>query len=458
MPKKTTTKVVKKKPATTTTSKRTAESKAQPKKKKVVKKAQAAITPVQEPRRVPQEVPAKSDVFVVKKAYSTNPNQILFKIRSFVGWSSMVALVFAGLSILSDYSTPGATQDLLNKNAQASVLTSDAPVEKNGVQKPLAPIAPVAPVISAPVVDEDQITLMAVGDIMLARGVENKIKSSKDYAYPFVNVKEVLSSADITFANLETPFFPGRTTVSGSFTFRADQESVAGLTAAGVDVVSLANNHTMNYRVPGLQTTLEALMGAGIKGVGAGQNIVEANTPVMVKVKDRTIAFLAFNDATIAPRRHGEATEDTPGIAKLDVEQMKKDVAAAKASGADFVVVSMHAGIEYRKEPSLVQKEFAHAAIDAGAAVVIGHHPHIVQEVEQYGKGIIMYSLGNFVFDQLFSEEVKTGLLAKIIFKVDGTVGAEFSPTVNEKSMQPRILDGQQRVDMLTRLGVPGKI
>ena len=434
------------------------------KKKLPVKTAPIAahVSPVKEKIEFPAAKVSQStagDTFIVKKAFSTNPNQILFKIRTFVGWSAMVTLVFAGLSILSDYSTTGGDSKFNNKNVQASVLTGDSGLKANPSIEKNAPVVTPAPVNSVAVVPQkDDVTLMAVGDVMLARFVEKKIRTSKDYTYPFVNVKDILSTADITFANLETLFFPGSTTPTGSYTFRADKESIAGLTAAGFDVLSLANNHTMNYRVPGLQTTLEALMGAGIKGVGAGQNIAEANTPVYVTVKGRKIAFLAYNDATIAPRRHGEATEDTAGIAKLDVEQMKKSVAEAKANGADFIVVSMHAGIEYRKAPSLVQKEFAHAAIDAGASVVIGHHPHIVQEVERYGKGIIMYSLGNFVFDQLFSEDVKTGLFARITLKGDGTVGAEFSPVSNEKTLQPRILEGQIRVDLLGKLGVPEKL
>lgn len=447
MPKKTTEKTVKTR----------VKKKAEPKKAKAVKKA-AAKTPVIAPRIAPKTqkvVEPESDVFVVKKAFSTNPNQILFKIRTFVGWSAMVTLVFAGLSILSDYSTPSTVANLENKTAQTSVLGIEN-TSAGGVSAGVTD----AEVKKSEVVEakKDDISIFAVGDIMLARYVEKKIRTSKDYTYPFANVEQALSQADITFANLEAPFFPGSTTPTGSYTFRADKESVDGLRAAGFDIVSLANNHTMNYRVPGLQTTLEALMGADIKPVGAGQTIAEANAPVYLTAKGRKVAFLAYNDATIAPRRHGEATEETPGIAKIDIEQMKKSVATAKENGADFVVVSMHAGIEYRKAPSLVQKEFAHAAIDAGASVVIGHHPHIVQEVERYGKGIIMYSLGNFVFDQLFSEEVKTGLLAKIILRGDGTVGAEFSPTTNEKTLQPRILEGQQRIDLLTKLGVPGRL
>ncbi len=428
-------------------------SKSKVKKTKLVKAKKVVVE-----KKKASAIAKSGDLFIVKKAFSTNPEAVLYKIRTFVGWSAMVAVIFAGLSILSGYSTTGDIENLANKNSQASVLTADSTNDSQvaaPVVNPSTNNGALAPTLVTIEPQKDDVTLLAVGDVMLARLVEKKIRASKDNTYPFVNVKDILSTGDITFANLETPFFPGLTTVSGSYTFRADETSVEGLKAAGIDVVSLANNHIMNYRNAGLQTTLNALMGAGIKQVGAGQNISEANTPLMVESKGRKVAFLAFNDQNIAPHHHGEATETTSGIAKIDIEQMKKDVASAKAAGANFIIVSMHAGIEYRKDPTQTQKDFAHAAIDAGASVVIGHHPHVVEGVERYGKGIIMYSLGNFVFDQLFSEEVKTGLFARITLHGDGTVGAEFSPTSNEKSLQPRIIDGQLRVDMLNAMGVP---
>ena len=385
--------------------------------------------------RVKAVIKKEPVTMTVKHAQSPNPNEVLYRLRTFVGWSAFVALAFAGLSMLSEY---GATPTSIDPDmVKTSVLQS------GGTTLSLA--------------DKKDVSLIAVGDIMLARFTESKIRASKNRELPFEKVKEHLAAADLTFANLESPFFPGNTTPNESTTFRADLESVQGLTASGIDLVSLANNHTMNYRVPGLQSTLTTLKNANIKAVGAGQNKAEAHAPVMVEVKGHTLAFLAYNDGNIAPRYHGEATDTEPGIAKMDIEQMKLDVAEAKKQGADVVIVSMHAGIEYRKEPSQSQKDFSHAAIDAGAAVVIGHHPHIVQGVERYNNGLIMYSLGNFVFDQMFSQDVKTGLLASITIKPDGSVGAEFFPTITEQ-LQPRILVDQERMDMLSKLGVPASL
>lgn len=384
-----------------------------------------------------QSTPVNSSINVnFKHAQSPNPNEILYRLRTFLGWSAFVALSFAGLSMLSQYSSPGKTA-LDPNQLQASVIQSS----KNASE-----------VFS--LAQEGDITLTAVGDILLARFIEQKMRKTGDYTYPFANVKDFLGMTDLTFGNLETPFFPGKTTPNESTTFRADPESIAGLTTSGFDLVSIANNHTMNYRVPGLTKTLEVLRAANIKAVGGAENKAAAHTPVIVEVKNKKIAFLAYNDPNIAPRYHGEATDVQPGIAKMEIDQVQKDITAAKSLDADIIIVSMHAGIEYRKEPTQFQKDFAHAAVDAGASVVIGHHPHIVQEVERYGKGIIMYSLGNFVFDQLFSEDVKTGLLARIIFTADGLVSADFFPTYNDK-LQPRILEGKDRIDTLHKMGIP---
>lgn len=427
--------------------------------KKVVTKPAVKKTPIiavatsQITSKSSPSLKSAEPVFTLKKAVSSTPSDVLYKIRTFVGWSAFVALAFAGLSMLSDYSTPGVSK-LSGSGTQASVLTAD----KNGEPIPASLQQPAPVILSTSAVENSQVTLTAVGDVMLARFIEKKMKKLNDFEYPFALTKDFLSASDITFGNLESPFFPGLTTVGESTTFRADERGVEGLTKAGFDVLSLANNHIMNYRVAGLNTTLEALKKAGIMQVGAGQNSTEARAPKFIEVKDQKIAFLAYIDETIAPKNnHGEATDTTAGIAAMNVEQMKLDVAQAKSLGATAVVVSMHAGIEYRKEPTQIQKDFAHAAIDAGASVVIGHHPHIVEPVERYGKGIIMYSLGNFVFDQLFSDEVKLGLVAKIVINADGTVGAEFFPSVNDK-LQARLLEGQERIDALAKMGVPASL
>lgn len=335
----------------------------------------------------------------------------------------IIALVFSALIFISNSKTQKSPLDA--KLEQAATLT---------------------------LADEDEVTLLATGDIMLARYVELRMRNLGDYTYPFQKVADFLKSADITFGNLETPFLPGRNVPKDSMTFRADLSGVKGLQAAGYDVISVANNHTMNYQVPGLTSTLQELKKAGILYAGGGKNFDAAHAPAVVEAKGRRIAFLAYNDQSIPPRFHGEAKPNFPGIAKMDIKAVKNDVKKSLEQ-ADVVVVSMHAGKEYTREPTQFQKDFAHAAIDAGASVVIGHHPHWVQGMEEYGNGLIFYSLGNFVFDQFFSEDVQTGLIARITFKEDGGLDYELLPVRVEKT-QPRILEGEEKVAVMARLGL----
>lgn len=286
---------------------------------------------------------------------------------------------------------------------------------------------------------DGRVTLLATGDILLARYVEQKMRQLKDYTYPFHHVADFLRSADITFGNLETPLLSGRNTPTNHMTFRGDPEAAAGLKFAGYDVVSIANNHTMNYRIPGLTSTIKALNQNEILYVGGGKNINIAHTPALIERDGVKIAFYAYNDSTIPPRRHGEATEKMPGIASMDIEAVKNDVKNAfSIYGADIAVVSMHAGKEFTSEPTQFQKDFAHAAIDAGASVVIGHHPHWIQPVEYYGNGVIFYSLGNFVFDQMYSKETTTGFIAQIELELGEKPEVELIPVVIE-GVQPKI-------------------
>lgn len=348
-------------------------------------------------------------------------------------WSVALISLFAMLSVIASYATqtPQNSSSFTKKLPQADTLSLPAEEES-----------------------EESITLVATGDVLLSRFVELRMRGRSDYIFPFRKVSDFLKSADVTFGNLETPIIPGKNTPSGSLTFRADPESVAGLTEAGYDVLSIANNHAMNFKAEGLLRTIEELTKAGITPVGGGKNMDAAHTPAMVEVKGKKIAFYAYNDSSIPPGFHGEALWDKPGVAQMDIESMKNDVKNALMK-ADIVVVSMHAGVEYTKKPTKFQQNFAHAAIDAGASAVIGHHPHVTQPVEYYKNGIIFYSLGNFVFDQFFSEEVQMGLVARITFDPEGKPKAELFP-VKIDLTQPRVAEGEERGVLLKKMGFEG--
>lgn len=244
-------------------------------------------------------------------------------------------------------------------------------------------------------------TLAAVGDVMLARSVGDAILAGGP-GVPFAGVAPVLQGADVAVANLECAISDRGEPAPKGFTFRAPPSAADALVAAGIDVVSLANNHILDYGPDALSDTIAALDSRSIAHAGAGGNAARARAPAIVTRGALRIAFLSYIDVLQEWRgfdtRQWEAAEATPGVAWLNVGRVQADVAAASRV-SDLVVVLMHFGIEEQYAPNDTQRAQARAAIDAGAALVIGHHPHVLQPAEWYGAGLIVYSLGNFVFD-----------------------------------------------------------
>ena len=298
--------------------------------------------------------------------------------------------------------------------------------------------------------NESIVTMMVVGDVMLSRDVDTKIQKYQDYTYPFLKTADLLKSADITFGNLESPITPGRKINTNEMVFRADPEVVEGLNLAGFDVLTLANNHSLNFGKEGLNDTFGYLKDAGIEYIGAGESVSEAYLPTIREAGYITFAFLGYSYAGKTLDSY-ESLEYNPTVAFMDTEKMIVDVEQA-TNLADYVIVSMHDGYEYQFTPNQHQKDFAHAAIDAGAALVVGHHPHVVQTMEQYNNGFILYSLGNFVFDQMWSQETREGIIAEIAFSKRGIEGFEFFPIIIEDYSQPRLANAEEGKIMLNRL------
>lgn len=253
---------------------------------------------------------------------------------------------------------------------------------------------------------EPTVTLAAVGDVMLDRGIGKRIEEH-GIEWPFEQVRDTLRSADLAFCNLECPLSDRGIKVSKPICFKADPSYIECLTAAGFDIVSLANNHSMDCSRTGLTETMHYLDKTGIAYTGAGGTPSEAAEPVIVTLKGIRIAFLARN----AWLPEGSwSRPDVPNTAYLDSETIESEVRDA-ASQADVVIVSLHWGIEYRTHPQPAQVELAHKLIDAGADLIIGHHPHVLQPVEKYHGGVIAYSLGNFLFDSPFRNCKQTMIL-----------------------------------------------
>jgi poly-gamma-glutamate synthesis protein (capsule biosynthesis protein) len=265
---------------------------------------------------------------------------------------------------------------------------------------------------------EKPITLIFVGDIMLDRGVEYMIKKqgNGDYRFPFLKIADELKRADILFGNLEGPISDKGVRVGSIYSFRNDPKTIEGLTFAGFNVLSLANNHALDYTRKALEDCLTRLSNTGIGYVGVGLTENEAFSPFIKKIEGIKIGFLAYTN--LGPESW-RATSGNSGIAwlsKKDMEKIKEDIETAKEK-TDVLIVSLHTGEEYQKKPTQFQVKFSKMAIEAGADLVIGHHPHVVQEIEKYKEGYIAYSLGNFVFDQKFSKETMEGLMLKVLIE-----------------------------------------
>lgn len=298
-----------------------------------------------------------------------------------------------------------------------------------------------------------QVSLVAVGDLMLSRTVSDKIKKHNDPHYPFLEVADFLKGADITFGNLENPITDGPRIVAYQMQLRADPGIEWALEENGFDILSLANNHLPDFGDQGIKDTLNALNATGIEHTGAGMNLAEAREPAYVGRNELVFAFLAYNDTDVVPERY-EAAENRPGTAIMNLDFLEEDVKKAKQN-ADFVIVSMHSGKEYVQLPNGSQTDFAHRAIDAGAELVVGHHPHVVQTMEQYNGKYIFYSLGNFVFDQMQSLDTRRGLAVKLYFDKKGVQGVEFYPVQSEDYSQAHWVDKATENAIVERLNYP---
>lgn len=240
------------------------------------------------------------------------------------------------------------------------------------------------------------VQLTFVGDTMMSGNVEKTLLAN-GYDYPFVHVKSLFLQDDITIANLETPITDkGLPAENKSFVYKSSPLAVPAMKAAGIDVVNLANNHSMDQGVPGLLDTFAALDANQIEYVGAGKNAERAYAPVFIEKNGIKIAILG--SSRVIPETSWFAGEAQPGMAaSYDPTLAVKAIEQAN-SQADLVVVIAHWGKERTDHPVDHQIELSRAYIDAGADLIVGGHPHVLQGFERYKDKWIAYSLGNFIF------------------------------------------------------------
>jgi poly-gamma-glutamate capsule biosynthesis protein CapA/YwtB (metallophosphatase superfamily) len=292
-------------------------------------------------------------------------------------------------------------------------------------------------------------TLVAVGDILLGRSLGVLMEESGNYSLPFQNIEHEISAADIAFANLEGPFCGEPPYPGAGMIFRVRPAAMAGLQHAGFAVLSVANNHFANGGDACMRFSLEHLHAAGIATAGAGENYQEAHSPAILVRHGVRFAFLGYTYAD----RNDTPDAVQPVISGRNPERVREDVRAALAR-ADAVIVSLHDGTEYTARVAPETVEFCHAAIDAGAALVLGHHPHVPQRIEQYHDGWIFYSLGNFVFQQYTPPEVQTALMARITFTGARVDRVEATPLVIDWHSTPRLATRAEGAPILERIGL----
>jgi len=264
-------------------------------------------------------------------------------------------------------------------------------------------------------------TVIATGDVIPARSVNYKMVSYNDFLYPFRPTYPFLRQSDLTLINLESPLITGCPVVNEGFTFCGEPRAVQGLVYAGVKVACTANNHIGNYGNSDIAETWSHLRAAGIGVCGLGHTYYRS-------VRGLRFAFLAYNCV-------GQ---------RFDYAQARREIHAAAKTGA-VVIVSVHWGKEYvalpSTEPGIADDDpqrVAHWIVDSGADLVIGNHPHHVQAVELYHNHLITYAHGNFIFDQMFSDETREGVVGVYTFYGKRLVSVRYRPVFIYDYAQPR--------------------
>jgi poly-gamma-glutamate synthesis protein (capsule biosynthesis protein) len=285
---------------------------------------------------------------------------------------------------------------------------------------------------------DNNISMMFVGDIMLDRGVRQLIekRGKGDYLFPFVFVP-FLKDPDILFANLEGPVSDLGYDIGNSYSFRMSPLAIPALKETGFDVLSIANNHIGDWGLSALEDTVNRLRSAGILPVGGGLNAADARDVKIIEKNGIKVGFLGFSD--VGPAWLTQQ-ENLPTIVLANDPNFEKIINLASKK-VDYLVVSFHFGEEYQSTSNERQRLLAHKAVDAGAKIVIGHHPHVAQELEKYNGGVIAYSLGNFIFDQPFSEETMQGAILEVILDKEGILQINQSKVKMNDAFQPSLLE-----------------
>lgn len=271
------------------------------------------------------------------------------------------------------------------------------------------------------------LTLISTGDIGLVRDINYQIQQRHDPNYPFANIADYLKNADLTIINLEGPLLKSCRVVLTGFEFCGQDTNVNGLVFAGIDAASLANNHATNFGLSSLDQTSNILKSNGITPFGLTDQIE------YFEIKDKKIALVGFL----------ELGNNWTGLNNATVQNVVKLVSEAK-SKSDIVITAFHWGVEYTHKPTANQVKLAHLAIDSGADLVLGNHPHWIQENEVYKDVFITYAQGNTIFDQDWSQKTKEGVIYKFEYQNGKFAKIDEKYTIIENNSQPRFATDEE--------------
>ncbi len=294
------------------------------------------------------------------------------------------------------------------------------------------------------------LTLAAGGDVIGDRKVGDFIDSQGGEA-ALSGVAPLLSRADIAYVNLESPASDqGTPDPDKDVVFRGRPQLVTGLRSAGIDLVSLANNHALDWGEAALTDTIARLSAAGIGAAGAGENLAAARAPAVMDVNGDRAALLAYSLILPAGFRAGqERAGVNPG--RPDQQRLLKDIRAT-ALEYEWVIVSIHWGVEYESAANADQRALAHRMVEAGADVVLGHHPHVIQGLEIYQNAVIAYSLGDFVFDHR-SRETGEAFLLEAELREGRPPSLQITPVyLSDAHGIPAVVEGDAADRILSRL------
>jgi len=353
-----------------------------------------------------------------------------------------------------DEGRSAAPAEVEQRPADAAPPADDSPEEEPDAGAPDAPADTEEPTSEEAPLEppaDGTVKLAFVGDVLLGEYV-GELMRRNGFDYPYVHVAELIRSADLAAANLETAVTDRAAEKPGNKTyeFNSDPDALPAFRDAGFDAVNLANNHTMDFGPDGLRDTMRHLDENGIAHVGAGETAEEAYAPEYIEKNGLRIALLGFS--RVIPDVSWKVGDRKIGLA--ETYDYTKPVAAIEkaAAEADLVVVMAHWGDELREEPHPEkQVDLARRYIDAGADLVVGSHPHVLQGFERYGGGWIAYSLGNFIFTK--SKEPLTYDSAVLL--ADCGRGGDCRLTVEPfrvDTPQPQPMDADRRAQVLARL------